>query len=138
MSINPKIKFLLKALLYSVWLPLSIILIAFVRIYVLHPESYALAANVFPPPKEITFLFLMTTPSAVPVTIALQLIYRRARKTAFVVGAFTVPLAGIAGLIGGLLGPIGIFLYIQVAGLPAWITLGILALIRKFRNRAKG
>ena len=138
MGINPKIKFLLKALLYSVWLPLSIILIAFVRFYSLDPESYALATNVFPPLQEIIFLFLMTMPSAVPVTIALQLVYRRARKTAFVVSAFTVPLAAFAGLIGGLLGPIGIFLYIQVAGLPAWITLGILALIHKYRNRAKG
>ena len=136
-----KAKFLLKMLLYSAWLPLSIILIAFYRFFgwfpIFHPESDALAVDSMPMLWDFIYLLLITLPSAVPVTIAMLLIYRRTRITALIVGAITVPIATFAGLVGGLLGPLGVFLYVQAAGLPAWITLGILALIRIVRNRSK-
>ncbi len=130
-------KFLLEMLLYSAWLPLSILLISFYRFYSFHPDGNALAADLVPMLVNFIYLFLIALPSAVPVTIALRLIYRRTKITAFAVGAVTVPLATFAGLVGGLLGPLGIFLYVQVAGLPAWIALGTLVLIGNIRNRKK-
>ena len=123
-------------LLYSAWLPLSILLISFYRFYSFHPDAMLwqpFSTNA----SEFLYLFLIALPSAVPVTIALRLIYRRTKITAFAVGAITVPLATFAGLVGGLLGPLGIFLYVQVAGLPAWIALGTLVLIGNIRNRKK-
>ncbi len=86
---------------------------------------------------QVIILFLVSIVSAFPVTIGFRKLYRVARKTAVVVWVFVAPISAYAVLVGGLLGFPGIFIYVQVAGLPVWLLLGIVTLARRIRNRPK-
>ena len=50
------------------------------------------------------------------------------RATAVILAALCVPLTAVAATVGGLFGPIGITIYSAVCSLPAWLTLGAVAL----------
>ncbi len=56
---------------------------------------------------------------------------------AYACGAVLAPLTIAAALIGGLFGPVGIVLYALVLSLPAWIALGITALVQRNRTNIR-
>jgi len=85
-------------------------------------------ANRFAEAEHIVRLFLWTTPAGIPLTAAVFLLYRRTRATAVILAALCVPLTAVAATVGGLFGPIGITIYSAVCSLPAWLTLGTVAL----------
>lgn len=79
-------------------------------------------------------MVLFTWIAAIPLTVALALLYRRARIVAYVCGAVLAPITVFGALLGGLFGPIGIVAYALVFSAPAWIALGIAALIQRDRT----
>ena len=82
-------------------------------------------------------MVLFTWIAAIPLTVALTLLYRRARILAYVCGAVLGPIAVFGALIGGLFGPIGIVAYALVFSAPAWIALGSTALVQRGRTNVR-
>ena len=82
-------------------------------------------------------MVLFTWIAAMPLTAVLTLLHRRARILAYVCGAVLGPITVFGALIGGLFGPIGIVAYPLVFSAPAWIALGITALIQRGRTNAR-
>ena len=71
-------------------------------------------------------------PAGVPLVVAcLVMRANGTRRAHWVSFALLAPVTVIAGLAGGLFGPIGAFLYSGVVSLPAWA----LALVMKLRAR---
>ena len=82
-------------------------------------------------------MVLFTWIAAIPLTTALTMLYRRARLAAYVCGAVLGPITVFGALIGGLFGPIGIVAYPLVFSAPAWIALGVTALVQRGRTNAR-
>ena len=72
--------------------------------------------------------------AALPLTLAVTRIHRRARVLAYACGAVLGPLTVFAALAGGLFGPVGIVLYTLVFSIPAWIALGITERVQRNRT----
>ncbi|MYD77608.1 MAG: hypothetical protein F4239_01415 [Gammaproteobacteria bacterium] len=85
---------------------------------------------------QIGLLFLVAWPCGIPLTVALQKTFRRSRITTYILGVFLIPISAMAATIGGLLGPLGVFGYVTVVSIPAWIALGILYI--KQRPKIRG
>ena len=63
--------------------------------------------------------------------------HRRGRVLAYVCGAVLAPITVFAALLGGMFGPVGIVAYPLVFSAPAWIALGITALIQRRRTNMR-
>ena len=126
------IKSLLRNFLYSVWVPVSVMFIAWVRIGLfstLEPADH--------PSMSVTFLnfqsimlLLVSWVCGMVITLALQMLFKRSRKAAFFAAVFTVPLTAILVLFGGLFGGIGIAFAVVLASLPIWLIIAIIRLIQ--------
>ena len=122
-------------LVLPLWLPLAILLVSALRFGGLPTDagvSGALSAGAM-----VGSMVLFTWIAAMPLTAALTLLHRRARILAYVCGAVLGPITVFGALIGGLFGPIGIVAYPLVFSAPAWIALGITALIQRGRTDAR-
>ena len=82
-------------------------------------------------------MVVFTWIAALPLTLALAFLHRRTRALAYGLGAVLAPITVFGALVGGLFGPIGIVAYPLVFSAPAWIALGITALIQRGRPNAR-
>jgi len=75
----------------------------------------------------------MAWPCGLFLTFAVQKIIRQNKPLAYITCFILVPVSAILVTTGGLLGFIGMLLNAAVASLPAWIIVGVMFLIRKYR-----
>ena len=122
----------IRLLVFALWLPLAILVVSAIRfgglpLPVEEGEPLIVAAMV-------ASMVLFTWLAALSLTLAVTRLHRRVRVLAYACGAVLAPLTIAAALIGGLFGPVGIVLYALVISLPAWIALGITALVQRNRT----
>ena len=129
---SPLARSFLKSLLYSVWLPVSILVLSLIRFGI---EGWSSFDDLQSGLATIGWLFLLTWPCGLPLTIALRKLYRRSRAIAYLTAVVLIPLSAVAAITGGLLGPIGILGYTAVFSLPAWLILCISHLRQQWRQR---
>ncbi|MCY4028285.1 MAG: hypothetical protein OXH75_18475 [Acidobacteria bacterium] len=113
-----------RTLLLSLWLPLAVAAQAMVRFgpgTVLEPTPAPLMA------MAIGTLFVFTWPAGIPLTAAVRRLHARSPRAAYACAAVLGPLTTAAATIGGLLGPIAVWLYALVLSVPAWLVLWLLA-----------
>lgn len=122
----------LRLLVLPLWLPLAILVVSVIRFGGLPVDGGAGGALFVG--AMVGSMVLFTWIAAIPLTLALTMLYRRARIVAYVCGAVLAPITVFGALIGGLFGPIGIVAYALVFSAPAWIALGITALIQRGRT----
>ena len=125
----------LRLLVLPLWLPLAILVVSVLRFGGLPADGVSGGALFIG--AMVGSMVLFTWIAAMPLTAALALLYRRARIVAYVCGAVLAPITVFGALIGGLFGPIGIVAYALVFSAPAWIALGITALIQRGRTNAR-
>lgn len=125
----------IRLLILPLWLPLAILMVSVVRFGGL-PSDAGGGGALFVG-AMVGSMVLFTWIAAIPLTVALALLYRRARILAYVCGAVLAPITVFGALVGGLFGPIGIVAYALVFSAPAWIALGITALIQRGRTNAR-
>lgn len=125
----------LRFLVPPLWLPLAILVVPVIRFGGL-PVDGGTGGALFVG-AMVGSMVLFTWVAAIPLTVALKLLFRRARILAYVCGAVLGPMTVFGALIGGLFGPIGIVAYALVFSAPAWIALGITALIQRNRTNVR-
>ena len=125
----------LRFLVLPLWLPLAILAVSVIRFGGLPVDGGG--GGVLFVGAMVGSMVLFTWIAAIPLTVALTLLYRRARILAYVCGAVLGPIAVFGALIGGLFGPIGIVAYALVFSAPAWIALGITALVQRGRTSVR-
>ncbi len=132
---SSKARRLIRLLATCLWLPLAILVLSVIRFGGLPTDGglggpLAVAAMV-------GSMVLFTWIAAIPLTVALALLLRRARIVAYACGAVLGPITVFGALIGGLFGPIGILAYPLVFSAPAWVALGITVLVQRNRTDAQ-
>ena len=125
----------LRLLVLPLWLPLAILVVSILRFGDLPADSGNGGALFIG--AMVGSMVLFTWIAAIPLTVALTLLYRRARIVAYVCGAVLAPITVFGAIVGGLFGPIGIVAYPLVFSAPAWIALGITALIHRGRTNVR-
>jgi len=113
-----------RTLLLSLWLPLAVVAQAVVRF-----GFGAIPAPPMPGPMmaaAIVPLFVFTWPAGIPLTIAVRRLYPLSQPAAFGCAALLGPLTTAAATVGGLLGPVAVWIYAAVLSLPAWSVLWLL------------
>lgn len=103
-----------RALLLSLWLPAGVVLLALLRF----GPAPLLSAS----PAALVGL-VAAWPGGLPLTLVLQRLHARSRPAALACGAILGPLAVFGATVGGLFGPLGIWIYAGVVSLPAWFVL---------------
>ena len=118
----------IRLLVLALWLPLAILVVSAIRFGGLPSDSEGggilIAVALI---GSMVFVWI----AALPLTLAVTRIHRRARVLAYACGAVLGPLTVFAALIGGLFGPVGIVLYTLVFSIPAWIALGLTARVQR-------
>ena len=71
-------------------------------------------------------LFVFAWPAGIPLTMAVRRLYQRDRVAALGCAAVLGPLTTAAATVGGLLGPIAVWIYAAILSLPAWFVLWLL------------
>ena len=118
-----------RTLLLSLWLPLAVVAQALVR-FGFNPGPVPpmpgpmMAAAIVP-------LFVFTWPAGIPLTLAVRRLYPRSQAAAYGCAAVLGPLTTLAATVGGLLGPIAVWIYAAVLSLPAWLVLWVLSSRRR-------
>ena len=105
-------------ILSSLWLPVLVLIVSLVRFGV---EGIDQAGA-----TDILWLFALTWPAAIPLTLAVRLMHRHSPLLASVCAAVLGLAAAWGAIVGGLLGPIGVVACALLAALPAWIILKVL------------
>ena len=126
---------LLQLLVFPLWLPLAILVVAAIRFAMLLPGEGA--GGIPNAVAMIAQMVLFTWIAAFPLTLAVTFLHRRVRVVAYVCAAVLAPLTVYGAVIGGLFGPVGIVLYPLVLSLPAWIALGITILVQRRRSNMR-
>ena len=112
-----------RTLLLALWLPLAVAAQAALRFGLGGLER-------MPPPMiamAVGTLFLFTWPAAIPLTVAVRRLHARSREAAYVCAAVLGLLTTAAATVGGVLGPIAVWVFAAVLAAPAWLALWILA-----------
>ena len=122
----------IRLLVLALWLPLAILVVSAIRFGGLPSDSER--GGMLTAVALIGFMVLFAWIAALPLTLAVTRIHRRARVLAYACGAVLGPLTVFAAVIGGLFGPVGIVLYTLVFSIPAWIALGITARVQRNRT----
>ena len=118
-----------RTLLLSLWLPLAVVAQALVR--------FGFNPGPVPPmpglmmAAAIVALFVFTWPAGIPLTLAVRRLRPRSRLAAYGCAAVLGPLTTLAATVGGLLGPIAVWIYAAVLSLPAWLVLWVLSSRRR-------
>lgn len=113
-----------RTLLLSLWLPVAVVAQAVVRF-----GFGAIPAPPTPGPMmaaAIVPLFVFAWPAGIPLTMAVRRLYPRSRAAAYGCAAVLGPLTAAAATVGGLLGPIAVWIYAAALSLPAWLLLWLL------------
>ncbi len=132
---SSKVRRLIRLAAICLWLPLGILVLSVIRFGGLPTDAGLggpLAVGAM-----VGSMVLFTWIAAIPLTVALALLYRRARVLAYACGAVLAPITVFGALIGGLFGPVGIVAYPLAFSAPAWIALAITALIQRSRTNAR-
>jgi uncharacterized membrane protein YhaH (DUF805 family) len=121
-----------RTLLLALWLPLAVAAQAAVR--------FGFGAGPEPMPAPIVALavvtlFLFTWPAGIPLTLAVRRLHARSRRAAYACAAVLGLLTTAASTVGGLLGPIAVWIYAAILSLPAWLVVWLLA--RRERRAAQ-
>ena len=122
----------IRLLVLALWLPLAILVVSAIRFGGLPSDSEG--GGILIAVALIGSMVLFAWIAALPLTLAVTRIHRRARVLAYACGAVLGPLTVFAAVIGGLFGPVGIVLYTLVFSIPAWIALGITARVQRNRT----
>ena len=113
-----------RTLVLSLWLPLAVAAQALVRF-----GFSAMPVPSMPGPmmaQAIVPLVVLAWPAGIPLTMASRRLYRRDRVAACGCAAVLGPLTVAAATVGGLLGPVAVWIYAAVLSLPAWFVLWVL------------
>ena len=106
-------------ILFSLWLPVLVLIISLVR-FGAGGLAHGFGA------ADFLLLFALTWPAAIPLTWAVRLMHRRSPVLAAGCGAVLGLAAAWGAIVGGLLGPVGVVALPLVAALPAWLILKVL------------
>ena len=68
-------------------------------------------------------LFVFTWPAGIPLTMAVRRLHSRSEAAAYGCAAVLGPLTAYAATVGGLLGPVAVWIYAAILSLPAWFVL---------------
>ena len=112
-----------RTLLVALWLPLAVAAQAVVR--------FGVDAELPPTPAPmmaiaVVSLFVFTWPAGIPLTAALRRLHSHSRFATYACAALLGPLTAAAATVGGVLGPIAVWIYASVLSLPAWLVLWLL------------
>ena len=112
-----------RTLLLALWLPFAVAAQAMVR--------FGFGAVMEPTPAPVMVaavatLFVFTWPAGIPLTVAVRRLYCLSRPTAYACVAVLGPLTTAAATVGGLLGPLAVWIYAAVLSLPAWLAYWVL------------
>ncbi len=124
----------IRLLVLALWLPLAILVVSAIRFGGLPLDSERGGGGMLIAVALIGSMVLFAWIAALPLTLAVTRIHRRARVLAYACGVVLGPLTVFAAVIGGLFGPVGIVLYTLVFSIPAWIALGITARVQRNRT----
>ena len=114
-----------RTLLLSLWLPLAVVAQAVVR--------FGFGAIPVPPmpgpmmAAAIVPLFVFAWPAGIPLTMAVRRLYPRSQAAAYGCAAVLGPVTAAAATVGGLLGPVAVWIYAAILSLPAWLVLWVLS-----------
>ena len=118
-----------RTLKLSLWLPAGLVILAVIRFGFDAGLSPGLVPLLFSLPAVV-----FAWPGGIPLTRALERLYPLSRPATFACAAVLYPLSVAAATIGGLFGPLGIWIYAGIVSLPAWLVLWLL----KWRARPRG
>ena len=110
---------MVRTIIYSLWLPILVLAASLVRFGFEAPADG-------PGLIGVLMLIALTWPAAIPLTLAVRLINRRAPVLSYVCAVVFGLGSAYMATIGGLFGPVGVVVYTMAASVPAWIVLGIL------------
>ena len=118
----------------SLWLPLGVFAISLLR-FGFDPGVSAGPARMLVALPAMVIGLVFAGPGGIPLTMALQRLYPRSRPLAYGCAAVLCPLSAAAATIGGLFGPVGIWIYAGIVSLPAWLVLGSVRWLARRRNQ---
>ncbi|MDE0309919.1 MAG: hypothetical protein OXI60_08845 [Acidiferrobacterales bacterium] len=124
----------LRTFLYSVWVPLSIVVLYLIQ-FGLKGFDLQSTASFLPRDTHTYLATLVSWPCGMPLTYAFQKLFRNNRKTAFFTVVVFAPLCAMAATVGGLLGAVGVALYTLIVSLPVWLIYFIAKGISQWRQR---
>jgi hypothetical protein len=116
---------LVRAILFALWLPVVVLVVSLLR--------FGLEGMVTMDAMSLVQLVVFGWPSGIPLTLAVLLLYRRVQLLAYVCAVVLAPFSVLAFILGGLFGPF-VLAYALVVSLPAWVALGIVALLQSRRS----
>ena len=120
-----------RTLLLSLWLPLAVAAQAFVRFGFSPIPAPSMLGMMT---AAIVSLFVFTWPAGIPLTAAVRRLHPLSPPAAWGCAAVLGPLTTGAATVGGLLGPVAVWIYASILSLPAWFVLWVLSR----RQRATG
>ena len=118
----------------SLWLPLGVFGISLLRLGFDPGVSAGPGQTLLALPAMFIGL-VFAWPGGIPLTMALQRLYPRSRPLAYGCAAVLCPLSAAAATVGGLFGPLGIWIYAGIVSLPAWLVLGSVRWLARRRSR---
>jgi hypothetical protein len=116
---------LVRAVLFALWLPVVVLVVSLLR--------FGLEGMVTMDAMSLVQLVVFGWPSGIPLTLAVLLLHRRVQLLAYVCAVVLAPFSVLAFILGGLFGPF-VLAYALVVSLPAWVALGIVALLQSRRS----
>lgn len=113
-----------RTLLLSLWLPLAVAAQAFLRFGVGAMPGPSMPGSMM---AAILPLFVFTWPAGIPLTVAVRRLHPLSQAAAYGCAAVLGPLTAYAATVGGLLGPVAVWIYAAILSLPAWLVLWMLS-----------
>jgi hypothetical protein len=120
---------LVRAILFALWLPVVVLVVSLLR--------FGLEGMVTMDAMSLVQLVVFGWPSGIPLTLAVLLLHRRVQLLAYVCAVVLAPFSVLAFILGGLFGPF-VLAYALVVSLPAWVALGVVALLQSRYSSAAG
>ena len=120
---------LVRTVLFALWLPVAVLVVSLLR--------FGFEGMVTMDATSFLQLVILGWPSGIPLTLAVLLLHRRVQLPAYVCAIVLAPLSVLAFILGGLLGPL-VLVYVLIVSLPAWVALGVVALLQSRRSPAAG
>ena len=120
---------LVRTVLFALWLPVVVLVVSLLR--------FGVEGMVTMDAMSFVQLVVFGWPSGIPLTLAVLLLHRRVQLVAYVCAVVLAPFSVLAFILGGLVGPF-VLAYVLVVSLPAWVALGIVALLQLRHSSAAG